>query len=647
MKPEAFLIARFCAPEAFDAIKMARYLNLHGKGVGYANLRGLYAWVHNELINKARAPELIGEMPFGFSAYLDRFDAKNAKLLIDVRVTNFKVFDKFCQLVKKRYDDVHIVLLAGDPMAQFNAFCHALDKQAWERSRDYFFKHELYRWDRMIASGEKWSANFTLMPAGVHQENEMRCLEACGVACPKELAQMPYPLSTQGQELNGFIGLPTFLDTVSLAEWRSAIEAWERAYAPAPVRMVEGRDFYELQSRLERSCRYVRKRYPQLESVLDTDPQRYADRPLYAGLSDAERDSFIGMLPEATREKLRVGFDILQRGFRPFYKKFFTRLAGKVPVEVGEDLAIPRCAVITFAYNHEKYISQCLESVCEQNLDFPFEHIVVDDASTDATPDIIRAYAEKYPHIKPILFKSKPPTPIVAAFNSCRSEYVALCDGDDYFCDADKLKKQVGLLDAYPDLSLAFCLTEVFFEDGSPSYIYCPQRITGKKKPVYTLEDLLQGNLMQTSSVMYRWRFRAGLPRWFRPTLVPGDWYWHLLHAELGPLGFIPEVMTRYRRHAGSVYESADKKDTVAHRLQHGLKELEMYQHCNEHFHFKYHASFSRLATGVFANFAQSFSNDGSSAVLDRASVLFPDFARDFLTGLRNLPGAPDAADAS
>ena len=224
---------------------------------------------------------------------------------------------------------------------------------------------------------------------------------------------------------------------------------------------------------------------------------------------------------------------------------------------------------------------------------------------------------------------------------------MALCDGDDYFCDPNKLRKQIALLDAYPDLALAFCLTEVFFEDGSPSYIYSPRRITGKEKPVYTLDDLLQGNLMQTSSVMYRWRFREGLPRWFRPTLVPGDWYWHLLHAELGQIGFIPQVMARYRRHAGSVYESADKKDTVGHRLQHGLKELEAYQHWDEHFHFKYHASLSQLAAGVFANFAQSFSNDGSSELLDRASVLFPDFARDFFAGLSNLPPAGAAPAGS
>lgn len=646
MKPEAFLIARFCPPEAYDAIKMARSLNQRAKGVGYADLRGAYSWVHNEIISKGRQPELIGGFPPAFSAYLDHFDAKNSTILIDVWVTNFQVFEKFCQLVKKRYDGVHIVLLVGDPFAQFNAFCQSLNKNAWERSRAYFFRHELYRWDRMIAAGEKWSADFTLLAAGVRQENEKRCLEACGVPYPEELAEVPYPLSTQGKELNGFIGLPTFLDTVSLEEWRGAIDAWEHEYAPVPVRMAAGQDFYELQSRLERSCRYVRKRHPQLESVLNTDPHVYADRPLYEGLSDAERNSFIGMLPEATRKKLREEFNILQRGFQPFYRNFFTGLEDEYRIEVGQDLAVPRCAVITFAYNHEKYISQCLESVRDQNLDFPFEHIVVDDASTDATPDIIRSYAERYPHIKPILFKSKPPNPISAAFNSCRSEYVALCDGDDYFCDANKLKKQIGLLEAYPDLALAFCLTEVFFEDGSPSYIYSPQRITGKEKPVYTLEDLLQGNLMQTSSVMYRWRFRAGLPRWFKPTLVPGDWYWHLLHAELGQIGFIPEVMVRYRRHAGSVYESADKKDTVAHRLRHGLKELEMYHHCDEHFRFKYHSSFSRLATGVFANFTQSFSHDGSSDLLDQAAVLFPDFARDFLAGLRNLPGAPGAAGA-
>ena len=44
------------------------------------------------------------------------------------------------------------------------------------------------------------------------------------------------------------------------------------------------------------------------------------------------------------------------------------------------------------AYNHEKYISQCLDSVLNQKTDFDFEVLIHDDASTDTTAEIIKEY---------------------------------------------------------------------------------------------------------------------------------------------------------------------------------------------------------------------------------------------------------------
>ena len=53
--------------------------------------------------------------------------------------------------------------------------------------------------------------------------------------------------------------------------------------------------------------------------------------------------------------------------------------------------------------NHKDYIAQALESILMQEVTFPYEIIIHDDASTDGTTDIIREYEKKYPHIiKPI-----------------------------------------------------------------------------------------------------------------------------------------------------------------------------------------------------------------------------------------------------
>ena len=65
-----------------------------------------------------------------------------------------------------------------------------------------------------------------------------------------------------------------------------------------------------------------------------------------------------------------------------------------------------KVSVYCLAYNHEKYIGRALEGFVQQKTSFPFEVIVHDDASTDGTAAVIRAYAEKYPEIiRPVFQK--------------------------------------------------------------------------------------------------------------------------------------------------------------------------------------------------------------------------------------------------
>ena len=94
-------------------------------------------------------------------------------------------------------------------------------------------------------------------------------------------------------------------------------------------------------------------------------------------------------------------------------------------------------SIICNTYNHEKYIAHALESFLMQKTDFSFEILVHDDASTDSTPDIIRAYVEKYPNIiKPILQTENQTTKGVYVtqafqFSRAKGKYIAFCEGDD------------------------------------------------------------------------------------------------------------------------------------------------------------------------------------------------------------------------
>ena len=295
----------------------------------------------------------------------------------------------------------------------------------------------------------------------------------------------------------------------------------------------------------------------------------------------------------------------------------------------------PLVSVLTLTRNQASMIAENMESVLAQQTRFPFQHIIVDDGSGDDTPDIISEYAARHPRIiKPILLKHKAPDGenVRALFEQCRSRYAVLCDGDDYFTDPGKLQTQVDFMERNPDCALCFHPVSVVYEDGSPTKTYPPaDLLPGGERLWYTLRDLLISNFIQTNSVMYRWRFQAGLPEWFDPTLIPGDWYWHLLHAETGKIAYLRKPMSAYRRHAASLYALAEK-DHVAHRHQHGMHELRTYNVCNAHFHNRYYKDFSRLARGVFADFVQDYLKTKDDGLLQEGIAAAPDFARDFLS---------------
>jgi glycosyltransferase involved in cell wall biosynthesis len=297
----------------------------------------------------------------------------------------------------------------------------------------------------------------------------------------------------------------------------------------------------------------------------------------------------------------------------------------------------PRLSVLTLAYNHAAYIAECMESVIAQKTDFPIQHIIADDGSDDGTQDIILDYASKYPHIVPIFQKKRSggPQNVRALFDMARSEYAALCDGDDYFTDPAKLQMQADYLDEHRDCALCFHPVRVVYE-GEPDKerVYPPaDELPRGVRPYYHISDLVKANFIQTNSVMYRWRFQDGLPDWFHPELVQGDWYWHMLHAEKGNIGFINAVMSTYRRHDGALWRLSEI-DRRKHRYKVGLDELHCYQTMNEHGNGKYSEHFLRLGDGVIADILHQARMAGDSGIIDEINKKYPQFAHHFMETL-------------
>lgn len=127
--------------------------------------------------------------------------------------------------------------------------------------------------------------------------------------------------------------------------------------------------------------------------------------------------------------------------------------------ETDEPVKLSICCI---TFNHEAFVAQCLEGFLDQRCDFRVEVVIYDDASTDRTAAIIAEFAARYPTIfRTILMRdnqySKGVNPYFAyVFPAARGDYIAICDGDDYWSDPEKLSRQAAALDAEPETVLTF-----------------------------------------------------------------------------------------------------------------------------------------------------------------------------------------------
>lgn len=219
-------------------------------------------------------------------------------------------------------------------------------------------------------------------------------------------------------------------------------------------------------------------------------------------------------------------------------------------------------SIICLTYNHERFIKKTLDGFIMQRTSFPFEVLIHDDASTDHTADIIREYEKKYPDIiKPVYQSenqySKPGhKPIIATYllPKAEGEYLAWCEGDDYWIDPHKLQAQVDALISNPSCVACLSKVEKITYDEVPKARYIPDCfcedgvIEGKDFVRYALNE--KGFPLQLSGFMIRRNIydqylEESLP--FRKYFKVGDIPLALFVGLKGNVFYINKVMSYYR----------------------------------------------------------------------------------------------------
>ena len=213
----------------------------------------------------------------------------------------------------------------------------------------------------------------------------------------------------------------------------------------------------------------------------------------------------------------------------------------------------PLVSIRCTTYNHEPYIRDAIEGFLMQETDFPFEIVIHDDASTDGTADIIREYEKRYPNlIKPIYQVenqySKGGGGITRILNKkMRGEYVAICEGDDYWTDPRKLQIQIDEMREYPECDICFHSATMAYQDNSR-----PGRVVGKPRKesgIIPLGEVIRGGggFMPTASIVLGKSIPENLPDWYYTTAPIGDLFWQIYGTKRGGALFIDRNMAVYR----------------------------------------------------------------------------------------------------
>jgi len=232
----------------------------------------------------------------------------------------------------------------------------------------------------------------------------------------------------------------------------------------------------------------------------------------------------------------------------------------------------PLVSVLIDTYNHERFIAQALRSVLDQT--FPadqMEIIVVDDGSTDSTPQIVQTFLPRIRYIR------KENAGQVSAFHAgaaeARGDIVAFLDGDDWWAK-EKLRKVVDAFDAHPGIA---CVGHAYYEVDANG------RIIATVIPTADRITLADASLAQSSCLLgvflgtSRFAIRRAVLE--RTLPVPEDlpFFDNFVYSQAVAISgavLLPQPLCYYRLHAGNLYASASPDRRVLwtkYRLLSGL----------------------------------------------------------------------------
>jgi len=224
------------------------------------------------------------------------------------------------------------------------------------------------------------------------------------------------------------------------------------------------------------------------------------------------------------------------------------------------DLGQPVVSVLCNTFNHEAYIEDAIRGFLIQRTQFPFEIIIHDDASTDNNIKIIKEYAEQYPKIIKLVSQdvnqySQGKKPTALSFQYARGKYIALCEGDDFWVNPEKLQFQCDLLDSKGGVD--GCAHAAFAMNANGEV----KLINYYDASVLACNEVCKtgGGVVPTASLFLRRIVVERFCQLFEDAPL-GDYFIQALAAESEGLAYEPKAASVYRLGTGSSVSNAEKR---------------------------------------------------------------------------------------
>lgn len=244
----------------------------------------------------------------------------------------------------------------------------------------------------------------------------------------------------------------------------------------------------------------------------------------------------------------------------------------------------PLVSVLMITYNHAEYLAEAIEGIIRQTCNFPFELLIGEDASKDATRQIALEYQKRYPHIIRVVYSENNVGMNANSwriFTKARGKYVAYCEGDDFWCAPDKLARQVALMENDENIGIVHSdWTRARKQYGKWAHDYS-KSVHRRVAQKYLQGDLFKTwhypKILRTCTILLR---KSTLAEWYTSGLMDEKYHFgdSVLSAWItarARVGYLPAVTAVYRVGPNSAlrsgvnarvafYKSALEFDTAA-----------------------------------------------------------------------------------